>query len=120
MQYDLSVIAVKVLIDQNISFRLKIKLSALFEYVEHIKSIGFTDKDDLEIWNFARKENYFIITQDADFNDINELKGWPPKIIWLRCGNQATGELLNILLKSKAAIKQFAEDSSSGLLEIYK
>ncbi len=120
MQFDIPSINCSILIDQNISFRLKDKLHAMFAQVTHLKTVGLIDADDLQIWNFARQNNLIILTQDAGFNDINELKGWPPKVIWLRCGNRSTTELVEILRQSAAAIQLFVEDEKSGLLEIYK
>lgn len=120
MQYEFTRIDCSLLIDQNISYRLKDKLSVLFTAVAHTKSIDLVDADDLQIWNFARKSGAVILTQDSDFNDLCELKGWPPKIIWMRCGNRSTAELLEIIRQSAAAIRSFVADTTSGLMEIYK
>ncbi len=120
MQFELPFIRCKLLIDQNISFRLAAKLGALFAQVTHVKTAGFLDAQDFQIWNFARENDFIILTQDADFNDLTTLKGWPPKIIWLRCGNRNTPDLLDILRRSATAIQLFVEDEKSGLLEIYQ
>lgn len=110
----------KVLIDQNLSYRLTSRLTTLFTNVAHIKTLGLADADDAQIWNFAHESGFIILTQDSDFNDLCELKGWPPKIIWLRCGNRSTTELLEIIQQSATAIQSFLADASSGLMEIYK
>lgn len=34
---------------------------------------------DLEIWSFAKKNDFIIVTQDSDFNDFNSLYGFSPK-----------------------------------------
>jgi len=83
---------VKILFDQNISFRLVNLLKTTFEQVDHVKSLGLTDATDLEIWNFAFKNNYTIVTFDSDFIDLATLKGSPPKIIWLRFGNSSNSK----------------------------
>ena len=82
----------KILFDQNISFRLVNLLKTTFEQVDHVKSLGLTDATDLEIWNFAFKNNYTIVTFDSDFIDLATLKGSPPKIIWLRFGNSSNSK----------------------------
>ena len=33
-----------------------------------------------------------IVTLDADFADLSLLRGQPPKVIWLRCGNSTVAE----------------------------
>lgn len=45
----------KLLFDQNISFRIEKKLSVVFEKSKHISSVGLMNVNDIEIWNFARK-----------------------------------------------------------------
>jgi predicted nuclease of predicted toxin-antitoxin system len=52
------------------------------------------DATDNEIWEYARKNNYAIITFDADFYDISIINGHPPKIVWLRTGNISTNEII--------------------------
>ena len=44
----------------------------------------------MEIWEYAKNNNFCIVTFDADFVDIATIKGHPPKIIWLRTGNMTT------------------------------
>ncbi|MEB3217215.1 MAG: DUF5615 family PIN-like protein [Nostocales cyanobacterium 94392] len=43
-----------------------------------------------EIWEFAKNQEFCIVTQDADYAERSRLYGSPPKIIWLRCGNALT------------------------------
>jgi predicted nuclease of predicted toxin-antitoxin system len=37
------------------------------------------DASDLEIWSYAKNNNYTIVTFDADFIDLANLKGSPPE-----------------------------------------
>jgi predicted nuclease of predicted toxin-antitoxin system len=59
------------------------------------------------------------VTLDADFSDIAMLRGAPPKIIWLRCGNQPTEVIANLILQHAGIIAGFAEDRDTACLEIY-
>jgi len=61
---------VKLLLDQNISFRVSRLLSGTFEHVQQIKEIGLVDASDLEIWNYAYKNDFVIVTFDSDFVDL--------------------------------------------------
>ena len=80
----------KLLFDQNISFRITNKLHAFSIRSKHIKDLDLTDASDLEIWQYAKINGFAIVTFDADFADIAHIKGCPPKIIWLRLGNMTT------------------------------
>ena len=80
----------KLLFDQNISFRIEKKLPAIFSESKHISSVGLMNVNDIDIWNYAKKEGFIIVTFDSDFYDISIINGCPPKIIWMRRGNLAT------------------------------
>ena len=110
----------KLLLDQNISFRVVNLLSTVFERVGHTKSLGLTDASDKEIWNYALVNNYTIITFDSDFIDLATLKGTPPKIVWLRFGNASNLKIANKLLSNAETIQNFIENTGSevSFLEI--
>jgi predicted nuclease of predicted toxin-antitoxin system len=38
-----------------------------------------------------------IVTKDADFSEFGVVKGFPPKIIWIRRGNCSTSDIETIL-----------------------
>ena len=80
----------KILFDQNISFRIVPKLIDHFPDCKHISDCGLMDSEDPEIWQFAKKNDYSIVTFDSDFYDISIINGHPPKIIWIRTGNLTT------------------------------
>jgi len=92
---------VKLLFDQNISFRVANKLQAHFPGCEQVRELKLENKTDREIWNFAKSENYTIVTFDADFYDSATLFGHPPKVIWLRMDNNSLAiEICNFGLRS--------------------
>jgi predicted nuclease of predicted toxin-antitoxin system len=109
---------VNILLDQNISFRVGSLLSSAFENVKQVKQIGLTDASDLEIWNYAIKYKFSIITFDSGFIDLANLKGYPPKIIWLRFGNASNLKIANKLLSKAEEIKEFIENPDIAFLEI--
>ncbi len=90
----------KLLFDQNISFRIVNKIQSIFIDTNHVKAIGLEDSSDIEIWNYAKANGFAIVTFDADFADIANIKGCPPKIIWLRTGNTTTNNIIEILQKA--------------------
>ena len=108
----------KLLFDQNISHKIIKILSAEFSGSTTVKSEKLIDSLDKSIWEFAKKSNYIIVTQDSDFNDLNLLYGFPPKIIWIRTGNVRTEELANILKSHFSEIQDFENNPSFGCFEI--
>lgn len=70
------------------------------------------DTEDPDIWEYARKHDFIIVTFDADFYDLSLLNGHPPKIIWLRTGNLKRSELVNLLTTKKEAIEAFSSSEN--------
>tara|TARA_R110002050_G_scaffold270924_1_gene413991 strand:- start:290 stop:631 length:342 start_codon:yes stop_codon:yes gene_type:complete len=102
---------VKLLFDQNISFRIIKKIQDVFPDSSQVKLLDLQNATDIEIWNFARTNDFTIVTFDSDFSDIVNIKGFPPKIIWLRTGNTTTINIVSILAIHKQAIKDFVLSS---------
>lgn len=78
------------------------------------------DSSDLEIFQFAKLNEFSIVTFDSDFFDLSLMKGFPPKIIWIRTGNLTTKSIFEIFLTHKNQINEFLENENSGVLEIIK
>ena len=97
----------KLLFDQNISFRIISKIKYLFPEAVQVRQLNIENYSDIEIWNFAKSNDYTIITFDADFFDISNIKGHPPKIIWLRFGNTTINYLAGIINSKNDIITDF-------------
>lgn len=108
----------KLLFDQNLSFRLVTKLTDQFPDSAHVRLIGMEETDDRIIWQYARENQFTIVTQDADFDRLTQLYGFPPKIIWLRCGNTSTANVFQLLLNNLDLIERFNDDDELACLEI--
>ena len=74
---------------------------------------------DITIWEFAREEDLSIVTLDADFHEYSLLRGGPPLIIWLKCGNQPRGVIFEKLMKSQDVIEQAYKDTDIWCIELY-
>jgi predicted nuclease of predicted toxin-antitoxin system len=108
----------KLLLDANVSWRLTTVLSEHFGECVHVNKTELSKPaKDTEIWNYAAANGYTIITQDSDFLNFFETKGFPPKIILLRVGNIDRKTAEKILLQAKSSIVDL-ENSDYGLLEI--
>jgi predicted nuclease of predicted toxin-antitoxin system len=86
---------------------------------QQVKLAKLERASDDEIWKFARRENFVIVTLDADFADIAALRGSPPKVIWLRCGNQPTAVVERLLRDHATLIASFVESADAACLELY-
>lgn len=109
----------KLLFDQNLSHRLCRTLADVFPDAAQVRALGFDRASDDAIWKFAYTEGYSIVTLDADFADMAALRGAPPKVIWMRCGNQPTAEIERILRDRAELISGFADDDETACLELY-
>jgi len=74
---------VKLLFDDNLSWRLEKLLSAIFPGSKHIRNIPSlsTPASDTEIWNFALKSHFIIVTNNDDFYKLAMARDKCPKII---------------------------------------
>ncbi|PHQ28154.1 DUF5615 family PIN-like protein [Leeuwenhoekiella nanhaiensis] len=100
----------KLLFDQNISFRIIKQLENVFPGSKQVKALGLENTSDTEIWEYAKINNFVIVTFDADFSNIASIKGNYPKIIWLRTGNTTTRNIAALLISNQSLLKDFVEN----------
>ncbi|MGY3211006.1 DUF5615 family PIN-like protein [Mucilaginibacter sp. HD30] len=70
----------RLIADENISWRLK-KLIPNWEILPVNEITPIERLSDRMIWQFAKANNYTILTFDEDFSDLQNLLSFPPKII---------------------------------------
>src|ERR1043165_1244153 len=73
----------------------------LFPDSVDVRALGLSEVGDQAIWDYAKETGLTIVSQDVDFAEMATLLGPPPKVIWLRAGNQSTS-VLSILLRRHA------------------
>ena len=108
----------KLLFDQNLSFKLCRRLVDVFPDSTQARVCGLAEAEDRAIWQYASANHFAIVTLDADFAEMAALLGPPPKVIWLRCGNQPTQIIEGLLRDHAEAIAAFEHDAAA-CLEIY-
>ena len=64
----------KLLFDQNISFRLIRQIIDLFPDSKQVRELGLENSTDFEIFDYAKRNGYTIVTFDSDFCDLNILR----------------------------------------------
>jgi predicted nuclease of predicted toxin-antitoxin system len=108
----------KLLFDHHLPRKLVRRLEDQFPDSSHVAFYGLADATDVDIWVFAGREGYTIVTKDSDFNDLSALRGTPPKVIWIRIGNCTTTEVDSILRRHVHAIQLFLAHPTDRVLEI--
>ena len=79
----------RLLLDQNLSHRLKGPLGSVFAGIAHVRDFGLERADDS-----------------------------PPKVIWLRLGNCATSDIESVLRGGHAVITAFLVEDAASLLTL--
>jgi predicted nuclease of predicted toxin-antitoxin system len=110
------------LFDQNISPKIVQHLSSEFPGAKQVRHVGLEDASDLQIFEFARQNDFCIVTFDSDFVDLNVVKGIPPKIIWIKTGNLTTKAVAELLNRNIELIRRFlaSDQPEHQILEIIK
>ncbi|HEX4123134.1 MAG TPA: DUF5615 family PIN-like protein [Tepidisphaeraceae bacterium] len=109
----------KLLFDENLSFKLVGLLADLFPQSSQVRLAGLDHSDDGVLWEYAKSNGFALVSKDSDFADFAALYGPPPKVIWLRCGNKPT-EIVESLLRSHAQIiEAFGCEGEADCLEIF-
>lgn len=97
----------KLLLDQNISFKLVARPIDLFPGSAHVRDLGMADAEDGVIWDYARAGEFTIVSKDGDFHQRSLVLGAPPKVVWLRVGNAPTGLIAGLIRSRYDQIEEF-------------
>ena len=60
----------RLLFDQNLSFRLCTALADLFRGSRQVGQIGLAEADDKQVWETAKAGGFTLVSQDADFAEM--------------------------------------------------
>ena len=72
---------------------------------------GLGGVSDRQVWEFAKTQDFIVVTTDADFYELVTTYGPPPKVIWYPT------DVAEQLLRSNALrVSEFVRDSEQGLL----
>jgi predicted nuclease of predicted toxin-antitoxin system len=107
---------VKLLFDENLSHKLARRLADIFPDSIHVRDVGLKATDDPHVWDYARDNNFMIVSKDADMHDLSLVFGNPPKVVWVRLGNCSTRQVEELLRREFGVIKLFYEDDTVSLL----
>ena len=106
----------KLLLDENVSDRIIDMIIDLYPNSEHVKTLALINTDDAVIWDYAKANDFVIVSKDSDFHQRSLLYGHPPKFIYLRIGNSPTSKIIQILRDSFGIITQFENSETESIL----
>jgi predicted nuclease of predicted toxin-antitoxin system len=108
----------RLLLDQNISYKLVDRLSDLYPASRHVRQVGLGKANDLAVWNYARDNDFVVVSKDEDFHQRSFLSGPPPKVVWLRLGNCTTQDIEDTLRRNRGALMDFVAQTHAAFLVI--
>jgi len=74
---------------------------------------------DRTLWDYARSDEFLIVTKDADYSEIGTLLGFPPKVVWIRRGNCTTNEIEILIRNNQGSINKLNNDPDTGILMLF-
>ena len=108
----------KLLFDQNLSFRLVAQLAGEFPGSQHVRNVGMASAPDPQVWAYAAANALAVVSKDVDFQQRALLLGHPPKVIWIRLGNCSTARVAALLRSRHAVILAFDADAAASFLAL--
>lgn len=108
----------KLLFDHNLPSSLASFLDALYPNSLHVRSVGLDRASDVEIWEYAAKNDFVIASKDSDFYHRSMLLGHPPKVVWIRLGNCSTSQIRELLRNSHSELLSFELDSGASFMAL--
>ena len=106
----------KLLFDENLSPKLPRFLATFFPDSAHVRECGLLGLPDEDVWEYARANNFIIVSKDSDFQQRSLLYGHPPKIVWLRTGNCTRQQLAQLIATHEQDIHAFDTDPFESVL----
>jgi predicted nuclease of predicted toxin-antitoxin system len=107
---------VKLLLDENLSRKLVVRLAELYPDSVHVAEIGLLAAMDRDIWEYAKTRNFVIVSTDSDFYELATTIGPPPKVVWLRRWTHPTRDAEHVLRREAIRITEFVADPELGVL----
>ena len=108
----------RLLFDENLSFRLVRELVDVYPDSAHVRDIGLLGAADQAVWAYAAQEGFLLTSKDTDFYQRSLMFGVPPKVVWLRIGNVSTAAIATLLRQRYLAVRRFYEDADATFLPL--
>ncbi|RSK29783.1 DUF5615 family PIN-like protein [Hymenobacter metallilatus] len=97
----------RLLLDENISWRLVAYLRPYCAEVIHVRDIGLDNSSDTTIWRYARQQGYDVLTKDEDFLRLVLAEGFPPRVVAVQNAQVPVAKLAEFLLARLPQLREF-------------
>ena len=108
----------RLLFDENLSFRLPMALGDVYPNSLHVREVGLKGAADGRIWAYASERGLLVVSKDADFFQRSVTYGAPPKVVWLRTGNAPTAAVEGLLRERLPVVRAFDADAEATFLAL--
>ena len=108
----------KLLLDENLPRRLALALTEAFPGSTHVTEVGLSSSTDGELWRYAKEHGFTLVSKDTDFHQMSFLRGFPPKVVWIRRGNCSVQEIETLLAARVDVIRDFIASEDASVLMI--
>jgi predicted nuclease of predicted toxin-antitoxin system len=109
---------VKLLLDQNLSYKLVDRLSDVFPGSSHVREVGLGSASDEVVWSHARENGFVLVSKDEDFHQMSFVLGPPPQVVWVQLGNCRTAEVEECIRENRVVIEEFEAEKQAAFLII--
>mgnify|MGYP000548803948 CR=1 FL=1 len=106
----------KLPLDENLSPRRVDALADLFPRSAHAHGAGLGSATDHAVWRHAREQGFTLVSKDADFYELSQLRGQPPKVVWIRRGNCRATQTERLLRAQAGRIEALVDDPEATCL----
>jgi predicted nuclease of predicted toxin-antitoxin system len=106
---------VKRLLDQNLPRRLVADLANALPKSAHVRDFASEQATDREIYDFAARRDFCIVTKDVGFRDLVAVNAAPPKLVLVRFANVSSEVRRRRLLARLDQIDRFLSSPNTTL-----
>lgn len=108
----------RLLFDHNLAPALASRLQGIYPNSSHVYLLGLDKAADTEIWQYAQQEEFVIVTKDADYSELCLMRGFPPKVVWMRRGNCKTANIEALLRNHYGDLEMMEASVSTGIITL--
>lgn len=110
----------KLLLDENLSRRIIPFIQNDYSGSTQIALLDMSGAQDKAVWQYAKDNDFVIVTKDSDFYDLSLVQGSPPKMIWLQSGNVLKSVITSLLINNKEQLEKMLLIDDKACVELYK
>ena len=109
----------RLLLGENISWRLAAYLRPHCAAVLHVRDINLDNSPDTSIWRYARQYGYDVLTKDEDFLRLVMADGFRPRVVAVQNAQVPVAKLAAFLLARLPQLREFlGPQTEFGLLQL--